>query len=128
MNANRAIVCGALLMVLTVGFGAFGAHALNERLLLLGTLDIWHTAVRFLAWHGLGLILLGIWTPGSKCHRSTRVTGLLLLVGSLLFSGSLFGLALEPSASWLGPVTPIGGISLILGWVGFALSGQKKTR
>jgi len=120
MNANRAIATGALLMALTVGLGAFGAHVLSPQLLQLDTLDIWHTAVRYQAWHALALILLGVLTSAPERRESGRVVGWLLFTGILCFSGSLYALALEPCATWLGPITPLGGLALMLAWLGFA--------
>jgi len=123
MNATRAITTGALLMGLAVGLGAFGAHALKADLLRLDTLDLWHTAVRYQAWHALALILLGVLTSQPERNELGRLTGWLLFGGALLFAGSLYGLALDPSATWLGPITPLGGLLLLAGWVGFARLG-----
>lgn len=123
MNANRALATGALSMALAVGLGAFGAHALKDKLLMLETLDLWHTAVRYQAWHALALLLLGVLTLEPQRRGAGRGVGWLLLFGSLCFSGSLYGLALEPSATWLGPVTPLGGLALLAGWLGFARMG-----
>ena len=123
MNANKAIVAGAVSMAVAVGLGAFGAHGLKDQLLQSDTLEIWHTDVRYEAWHALALVLLGQLTLVPERRNQGRVVGWLLLLGSLLFSGSLFALALAPSATWLGPVTPLGGALLIASWLGFARLG-----
>jgi len=107
-------------MAITISLGAFGAHALKDRLALLENTDIFQTAVRYQAWQALGLILLGALTMAPARAKTGRVVGWLLLVGSLLFSGSLYLLALEPSAKWAGPITPLGGLLMILGWLSFA--------
>lgn len=112
-------------MGLAVALGAFGAHALKDTLLRLETLDLWHTAVRYQAWHALALILLGVLTKIPEPCTEGRTTGLLLFAGALFFAGSLYGLALEPSATWLGPVTPLGGLLLLAGWAGFARLGAR---
>jgi uncharacterized membrane protein YgdD (TMEM256/DUF423 family) len=128
MNQDRALVVGALLMGLAVALGAFGAHALKDTLVRLGTLDNWHTAVRYQAWHALALILLGVLTLDPARHDLGRRVGWMLPAGTLLFSGSLYGLALEPSATWMGPITPLGGALLIAAWLGFARLGARLVR
>jgi uncharacterized membrane protein YgdD (TMEM256/DUF423 family) len=123
MNSRKAIAAGALWMALAVALGAFGAHGLKEQLLAVeggSGLDNWHTAVRYQAWHALALVLLGVVTSRAGCTDRGALIGWAFLVGSLLFSGSIYALSLEPSATWLGPVTPLGGLLLILGWLGFA--------
>ena len=122
MNSRKALFAGALSMALAVALGAFGAHALKDTLESSGHLDTWHTAVRYQAWHALGLLALGLLTrgPSQAGQAGGRLVGWAFLVGSLFFSGSLYALSLEPSATWLGPVTPLGGLLLILGWLGFA--------
>lgn len=123
MNANKAIVAGAVSMAVAVGLGAFGAHGLEDQLLQSDSLETWHTAVRYQAWHGLALILLGQLSLVPERRNQGRFVGWLLLLGSLLFSGSLYVLALAPSATWLGPVTPLGGVLLLAGWLGYARLG-----
>ncbi|MDG1499152.1 MAG: DUF423 domain-containing protein [Planctomycetota bacterium] len=126
MNASLAIRTGAVWMALAIGLGAFGAHSLKARLSLLDSTGIWQTAVTYQAWQALGLVLLGAVTIGSQDRllpTAGRITGWLLIAGSFLFSASLYALALHPSETWLGPVTPIGGLLMILGWLGFASLG-----
>lgn len=104
---------GSLLALGAVLFGAFGAHALRETLSALNSIQTWETAVRYQMWHALALILLSM-VPGPQ--SMSKMTGPFFLVGSLLFSGSLYGLALD-GPKWLGPVTPLGGLCLMLGWL-----------
>ena len=114
---------GAIWMALAVALGAFGAHALKGRLELFESVDTWRTAVTYQAWHALALILLGVITLAAKdkCEpKAGAKVGWLLLVGSALFSGSLYLLATVPNATWVGPLTPIGGLLMIAGWIGFA--------
>lgn len=128
MNGSRAIFIGALWMTLAVGLGAFGAHGLADVLDRLDTADTFQTAVRYQAWHSLGLIALGLLTLEPRRAQLGRAVGWLFVGGIVCFSGSLVVLALEPSATWLGPVTPIGGALFLAGWVGFASVALKLGR
>lgn len=125
MNGHRAILLGALSMALTVGLGAFGAHGLEEHLARLETTRTFETAVRYQAWHALGLIALGLFTLDPARAHLARAAGWAFAIGTLCFSGSLYGLALEPSATWLGPVTPIGGVGFLIGWLSLGCAAWK---
>jgi len=100
---------GAALCFLAVALGAFGAHALKAMLLTHNSRDVWNTAVLYHFLHGLAVVTLGYHASGS------RVVCSLFLAGILLFSGSLYALALT-GASWLGPITPLGGLCFLAGW------------
>jgi uncharacterized membrane protein YgdD (TMEM256/DUF423 family) len=110
---------GAFSAMLSVAAGAFGAHALRSRL---GpeSLAVFETAARYQMFHALGL-LAAAWAesrwPGAWPSRS----GWLFVVGTVLFSGSLYALALS-GARWLGAITPLGGVAFLLGWLCLALS------
>jgi uncharacterized membrane protein YgdD (TMEM256/DUF423 family) len=110
---------GALLLALAVLVGAFGAHALKERLDAYG-LQIYERAVFYHFVHALGLVALGIVVAS---HAATGgaldVAGWLLLAGIAIFSGSLYALALS-GIKVLGAITPIGGVCFVGGWVAFA--------
>ncbi|MBT8041330.1 MAG: DUF423 domain-containing protein [Xanthomonadales bacterium] len=112
--ANSFTALGALGCLLGVVTGAFGAHAL-EQMFSPDRLDTWEKAVDYLFFHSLGLFLVGMLDrfESRPCHRWT---GLLMLVGIVLFSGSLFALVLS-GVTALGMVTPFGGVSLILAWL-----------
>ena len=112
---------GSILALSAVLFGAFGAHALRETLSAHDSIQTWETAVRYQMWHALALILLSI---NSLNHSIPRMTGPCFVVGSLLFSGSLYGLALD-GPKWLGPVTPLGGLCLMIGWSLLVYSSYK---
>jgi uncharacterized membrane protein YgdD (TMEM256/DUF423 family) len=120
MDARRSLLAGVLLMMAAVALGAFGAHALRSQF---GeqSLAIWNTAVRYQAWHGLGLIGLGLWMEHHGRRRLLHGSALALLSGTLLFSGSLYALLLT-GVRELGMITPIGGLSMILGWGMWAAS------
>jgi uncharacterized membrane protein YgdD (TMEM256/DUF423 family) len=114
------IAAGALVAALAVIAGAFGAHALAARLDA-HALSLWETAARYLMYGGLGLALLGL-LGRQGAGRPTGVAGAAgwcLLLGSLLFSGTVAALALG-GPRWLGAVTPLGGTLLIAGFLLFA--------
>lgn len=109
---------GSLNMALAVALGAFGAHALRARadtLPLERGLEIWQTAVQYHLVHGLGLIAIGLAAQWLD-HGSLRWAGWLLALGILLFSGSLYVMTVT---GWrlLGPITPLGGVCFIIGWL-----------
>lgn len=109
------LLAGAVNAGLCVMLGAFGAHALRERLTP-EMLSVWRTAVEYHFFHALGLLLLGVlalhW-PGSALLRASSW---LMLAGIIVFSGSLYLLALT-NTRWLGAITPLGGTALIAAWV-----------
>ncbi len=106
---SGTLAAGALLAGLGVAFGAFGAHGLRS---MLGPAELgwWQTAVSYQMWHGLALVAIGAARlPG------TAAAAWLLGLGTLIFSGSLYLMALT-GLRWLGAVTPIGGIMMMIGW------------
>jgi uncharacterized membrane protein YgdD (TMEM256/DUF423 family) len=96
--------------------GAFGAHALHDRLDA-AQHELWHTAVEYHFWHALALVVAV--TAGQG--RASRVAVQALSLGIVLFSGSLYGLALG-APRWLGIATPFGGVAFIVGWIALGLS------
>ena len=115
--ASFWLAAGALCCAISIGAGAFGAHGLEGRLEA-RALAQWETAARYLMYGGLGLLALGNAALDSF-RRGFDFAGAALLVGSLLFSGTVFALALG-SPRWLGAITPIGGLLMILGFLIFA--------
>ncbi len=113
----NTLLCGTVLGALGVVLGAFGAHSLKASLEP-GRLAIFEVGVRYQLIHALALLLVGLAQRGGD-GTALRATGPLFVAGIALFSGSLYGLALG-GPSWLGPVTPIGGLLLIAGWISFA--------
>lgn len=110
---------GAALGALAVAAGAFGAHGLQD-VVSARMLDIWGTASRYHLFHAIALILAwGVWRRTES--RAARWAAWSLLVGTLIFSGTLYALVLL-DAPWLGAVTPVGGATLIVGWCAFAVA------
>lgn len=114
------IVIGAVAMALGVVLGAFGAHGLKSRLTP-DLLAVYQTGVEYHLYHALGLILVGILVVQFPHISGLKVGGWLLLAGILVFSGSLYVLAIS-GVRWLGAITPIGGLAFIVGWVWIAWS------
>ena len=119
--AHNYRLLGSILALSAVLLGAFGAHALKQTLSAHDSIQTWETAVRYQMWHALGLILLSLI---SERQTLPKMTGACFVIGTLLFSGSLYGLALD-GPNWLGPITPLGGLSLIAGWALLAYSSMK---
>ncbi len=115
---------GSVSGFLGVALGAFGAHALKDRLDAY-SLGVWQTAVQYQLWHALALVLAGILmrVPGSD-SRWVGFAGWAFALGTFFFSGSLFTLALSGVRAW-GAVTPIGGLGFLLGWIALARVGMK---
>ena len=113
MNARNTLFTAAVAMALVVALGAFGAHALKARLAP-DALALWQTAVQYHAWHALGLFGVGAWQLRVPDARALRVAAWLLLAGIVLFSGSLYALALTGLRP-LGMITPFGGVLWIAG-------------
>jgi uncharacterized membrane protein YgdD (TMEM256/DUF423 family) len=115
---------GALFAFIGVAAGAFGAHALRTRLTpeLLQTFE---TGVRYQLYHGLALILVAL-AYGRVGAPHLQWAGWSFAVGVIVFSGSLYVLALS-GARWWGAITPIGGVCLLAGWVLFlwGIIGQR---
>jgi uncharacterized membrane protein YgdD (TMEM256/DUF423 family) len=97
-----------------VALGAFGAHALKARLPA-DLLAIYHTGVDYHLLHALALVGLAALAPHVDARR-VRLAGLAMSVGVVVFSGSLYALALS-GTRWLGAITPLGGVAFIVGWV-----------
>ena len=110
----RLVRLGAIAMAFGVALGAFGAHGLRDRLAP-DLLAVYETGVRYHLVHALGLFVAA-WLAGEDQTRSARLAGVLLVVGILLFSGSLYVLALTGVRAF-GALTPIGGVAWIAAWV-----------
>lgn len=108
-----------------VALGAFGAHGLKARL---GPemLGIFQTAVQYQFYHSLAWLLVAVLALRGPVATALRLSGYCFGAGILLFSGSLYVLALS-GAHWLGAVTPLGGIAFLLGWLSLAVAAGALT-
>lgn len=108
MSSPSRLRLAALIVFLGIALGAFGAHGLAGRLETTGRLDNWETATFYHLIHGLALFVIAL--------QPRRPLGYYwLLSGIILFSGSLYALALT-DISKLGAITPLGGVSFLIGW------------
>ena len=112
--ARSALIAAGLLGLTGVALGAAGAHGpLHDALVAAGALDAWRTAVLYHLIHAVALLALAGWTAG---WPGARWTARCWLAGVILFSGSLYWLALG-GPKILGPITPLGGLALLSGWL-----------
>lgn len=114
-------VAGCVLALLAVAAGAFGAHALRERIPA-ELLAVWETAARYQMYHALALLAVAWAAQRWPNAALVGAAGWLFVVGVVLFSGSLYLLALT-GARWLGAVTPLGGLAWLAGWLLLAWAG-----
>ena len=111
------LLFGAISGFLTVAFGAFAAHGLKD-MLSAGMLATFQTGVEYQGLHALALLMIGMLGRGADT-RGLRLAGWSFVIGILLFSGSLYLLALTETR-WLGIVTPFGGTAFLVGWAALA--------
>lgn len=121
--AGTIIAAGAAFAGIGVALGAFGAHALKDRLTP-ELLDIYHTAVQYQFYHAFGLILLGLFVAQRGEVSGAGGAAWAFSIGILLFSGSLYVLALT-GTKWLGAITPLGGLAFLVGWGLFVWAAVK---
>ncbi len=127
MTASSWVAAGALCCAVSVIAGAFGAHGLQSRLDA-DALALWETAARYFMYSGIGVVLIGLFgvsqAAGGVAARGIDAAGICLLIGGLIFSGTVAVLALG-GPRWLGAVTPIGGLLMIAGFVLLAVSALR---
>jgi uncharacterized membrane protein YgdD (TMEM256/DUF423 family) len=109
MNQSAAVRLAGIFGFLAVALGAFGAHGLEDTLEANGRVDVWETAVLYHLVHAVALLSLAI------SGASRRFTAIAFAVGVVVFSGSLYTLALT-NIGWFGAITPIGGLCFLAGW------------
>jgi len=115
MNAKQILQLAGISGVLAVGLGAFGAHSLETLLIQNGRLDTFQTAVNYHFYHTLALLGIGILAKVKPDWKGISFAAWSMVLGILIFSGSLYVLSLT-GITWLGAITPLGGLSFILGW------------
>jgi uncharacterized membrane protein YgdD (TMEM256/DUF423 family) len=109
------IIIGAINAFLAVALGAFGAHGLKDRLDA-HYLDIWKTGVTYQMFHGLGILAVAMLLGKAAASSLFSWSGWLMLIGIILFSGSLYVLSLT-KINVLGAITPIGGVAFLAAWI-----------
>jgi uncharacterized membrane protein YgdD (TMEM256/DUF423 family) len=114
------LALAALLGAISVGLGAFGAHALENRLSA-NLLETYETAVRYQFYHVIALALVGLALARWPDNGLLTIAGWLFMIGILVFSGSLYLLVFS-GLRWLGAITPIGGVAFIGGWIALAVA------
>jgi uncharacterized membrane protein YgdD (TMEM256/DUF423 family) len=126
MSGTNWIRAGAILGGLGVTFGAFGAHGLREYMDA-RSLEVFEIAVRYQMYHAPALIAVGLLAGPGRSGAALSVAGWSFLVGTLIFSGTLYALALT-GIRWLGAITPIGGVALIVGWFALAVAAGSRMK
>lgn len=116
-------ILGSLNMAVAIALGAFGAHALKDHLSP-EMLEIYQTGNHYHMIHGLGIVLIALLFDKLGQSPLIRWAGRLLFAGIIVFSGSLYVLAIT-GYKWLGAITPIGGVAFIFGWILCALATRK---
>jgi uncharacterized membrane protein YgdD (TMEM256/DUF423 family) len=136
MNTSFWIRVGAIWGFLAVAIGAFGAHGLKDRFKSLGDQfgplaterpeGIFQTATHYHAFCALAILAVGLLAATGRGGTALQVAGWSFLVGSLIFSGSLYVLA-ATGIKWLGAITPIGGLFMLVGWVALAIAAGSRS-
>jgi uncharacterized membrane protein YgdD (TMEM256/DUF423 family) len=119
MNPRTTVLAAGLFGVSAVLLGALGAHAWRATLLDRGMAGVWETAVQFHLLHAVALLGLAGWwrgQGGSTAGRRAAWAARAWTIGIIFFSGSLYLLALG-APRWVGPITPLGGLALVAGWI-----------
>ena len=117
---RKWIVIAAVLGLTGVASGAFGAHALKARISP-EKLASFEVGVRYQMYHALALLAVA-WVISIRPSWAAKAAGVCMTIGVVMFSGSIYGLSLT-ELRWLGPVTPIGGMLMMIGWVMLAMAG-----
>ena len=123
MTGKTVIILAAILGALSVGIGAFGAHGLEATLTANNRADTFETAIKYQFYHTIALFLMGILMLNYD-QSQFNVAAICFIVGIAVFSGSLYTLSLT-NMTWLGAITPIGGLAFIIGWVFLAFGAYK---
>jgi len=121
--ARLFIALGSVNAALAVIFGAFGAHALKTRISP-EMLSVYHTGSQYHFYHALGMLLVGLLANQMQNEGALQLSGFLMLAGIVLFSGSLYLLAVT-GVTWLGAITPLGGVAFIAAWIVLAIAAVR---
>lgn len=125
---KKFIITGSIFGFLAVALGAFAAHGLKDVLDDYGT-GIWNTAVQYQMFHAVGIIIVAILMSQRLFGniKLLNIAGWAMIIGTLIFSGSLYALALS-GVKMLGAITPFGGVSFLVGWFCLMMVGVKHAR
>lgn len=120
------IQAGGLLGALAVAIGAFGAHALKGMLAASGRSETFETAVKYQFYHALAMVLVGILMQNANTEATRMLgwSGNAFAIGVLIFSGSLYAICFTGITKF-GATAPIGGLSMIVGWILLVLAASK---
>lgn len=125
MSERFLVIMAAISMFVAVACGAFGAHGLRQ-ILDVESLAIWHTAVNYQMIHSLGILAVTLLIP--KFSPTLMIwAGYAMCIGIVIFSGSLYALALS-GIRLFGAITPIGGLAFLVGWLVVAWASYSKSR
>jgi len=137
MNPGFWLRVGAIWGFLAVSMGAFGAHGLKDRFRVLGEQtggltaqrleDNFHTAAQYHMYCALALLAVGVLAETGRGSTALQAAGWSLLLGSLVFSGSLYILA-ATGIRWMGAITPLGGVVMLIGWLALAVAAGSSAR
>jgi uncharacterized membrane protein YgdD (TMEM256/DUF423 family) len=135
MPATFWLRVGATWGFLAVAIGAFGAHGLKDRFRTIGDQfgpltterpeGIFQTATHYHAFCALAILAVGLLAANGRDGTAIQISGWAFLVGSLIFSGTLYVLA-ATGIKWLGAITPLGGVLMLIGWIAIAIAAGSK--
>lgn len=126
MKPKSLLIIGSIYMAFAVAFGAFGAHIVQD-MLTPERFEVYKTGVEYHFYHAIGLLLIGVASFHLEKSAWLIWSSRLIIIGILIFSGSLYILTLT-NTGWLGAITPLGGVAFILGWSFFAVSASKESK
>jgi len=130
MNYKTVLKVASLLAAVAVVLGAFGAHGLRDKIDA-RSLENWETATRYQFYHVFGLLIVGVLMMKND-SKQMQFAARFFYAGILFFCGSLYFLAIRSlfpiNLLWLGPITPIGGLFFIIGWIFLFLSINKMNK
>jgi uncharacterized membrane protein YgdD (TMEM256/DUF423 family) len=123
--ARLFVALGSINALIAVILGAFGAHMLKARISP-EMLAVYHTGTQYHFYHALGMLLIGVLATQFRNGAALQLSGYLMLAGIVLFSGSLYVLAVT-GVTWLGAITPLGGVAFIAAWIVLAVAALRAT-
>lgn len=117
------IIIAAISGFLAVVVGAFAAHGL-KKLLTPDMIEVIKTGVHYQMYHAIALLVVALLLIHKPASAGLKASGWAFILGSLMFSGSLYALAMG-APRWLGPITPLGGLCFLVGWMLLAIAGWR---